>query len=603
MHKNREINIRAVTDEIMQILDIEMISEESKKRVLELLNMKDYIGMLVAENSWINASIIELLKTNVGYSRWDLAGKPLEWNSKMVEMLGFSLKYLLEYHKEHGEVQTLMYKDEIKREEAKNFIENYLKKGLSYSEIFFPDSIDSKNKALLYYSGPTKDSSGNFNGSVRFAFDVTESIENKNQNEFLNEIIKNSISAIVAYDSDGNLIRWNRKMEEITGYSFNEVKDLNGDEIMRLLYKGDEYERVMNYLNELELTGRGYTNVPFTLTRKDGSKRIVLWNTIPFKGGTIRSGQDITELHYAKGMLLKDPSFDCLNRIGLLDGLTNLMTEKRGSEKREGDEEMKHSNNHSIIFGDIDDFKVFNDIYGHQVGDLVIEELISYLRLRLRESDIISRFGGDEFIIIMKGANEQDAINKINKIRTEFRKISFKAENGKITEKTVHASEKEASDHIKRNNDSLKGSGISISNGTAYFGTIGSSWGAVEIVYDTQDRKFEEYKDLLKDQTNTRNESFGITYDDEYKEAKKNEAKIILDYKKRKADRLLLAVKYAKSSDISLDSKNGVGSFMRDKDGNITGVRILHGDGNEVIMTLDELITLENRKNEEKIKR
>lgn len=67
----------------------------------------------------------------------------------------------------------------------------------------------------------------------------------------------------------------------------------------------------------------------------------------------------------------------------------------------------------AIFVIDVDKFKSINDTFGHDVGDSVIEQLGKYLATMFIRDEIVGRFGGDEFIIFIKGTNEKDAIRRI----------------------------------------------------------------------------------------------------------------------------------------------------------------------------------------------
>lgn len=83
----------------------------------------------------------------------------------------------------------------------------------------------------------------------------------------------------------------------------------------------------------------------------------------------------------------------------------------------------------TIAMIDIDKFKLVNDTYGHLTGDRVIKALAQLLQQRLRITDYIGRFGGEEFLLIMPDMNIHDAGNLINNLRKSFSIINFKEGN------------------------------------------------------------------------------------------------------------------------------------------------------------------------------
>lgn len=83
----------------------------------------------------------------------------------------------------------------------------------------------------------------------------------------------------------------------------------------------------------------------------------------------------------------------------------------------------------SIIMIDLDHFKSVNDTYGHQAGDEVIQTLAHSLRGALRRTDIISRYGGEEFAVILLDTPVASAHNVMDKIRSAFANITFEAEH------------------------------------------------------------------------------------------------------------------------------------------------------------------------------
>ena len=91
----------------------------------------------------------------------------------------------------------------------------------------------------------------------------------------------------------------------------------------------------------------------------------------------------------------------------------------------------------SLIMLDIDDFKFVNDNYGHKVGDIVLINLANILQNLSRKSDIICRFGGEEFIILLPETNLEGASLMAEKIRALVEEFTLKLENSTLLKFTV----------------------------------------------------------------------------------------------------------------------------------------------------------------------
>ena len=82
--------------------------------------------------------------------------------------------------------------------------------------------------------------------------------------------------------------------------------------------------------------------------------------------------------------------------------------------------------NIALAMIDIDDFKHINDTYGHDVGDLVIKSTVNLLNTTLRTSDLMVRFGGEEFCILLEYISIEDTEILFEKIREKFEKHIMK---------------------------------------------------------------------------------------------------------------------------------------------------------------------------------
>lgn len=87
----------------------------------------------------------------------------------------------------------------------------------------------------------------------------------------------------------------------------------------------------------------------------------------------------------------------------------------------------------SLILFDLDNFKRINDTYGHQIGDWVLKAVISTCKHLCRKNDIIGRFGGEEFTILLPGCNKAKAAELAEKYRSAIYNISTKETNFEFT--------------------------------------------------------------------------------------------------------------------------------------------------------------------------
>lgn len=118
-------------------------------------------------------------------------------------------------------------------------------------------------------------------------------------------------------------------------------------------------------------------------------------------------------------------SRDELERQALTDPMTKLFNRRYLSEVTKPLMELMYRNSSklSVILLDIDKFKHINDTYGHQIGDDVIIELAQTLQTYTRKSDIICRFGGEEFVILLPETTTEGALSLAEVLRSEVEKL------------------------------------------------------------------------------------------------------------------------------------------------------------------------------------
>ena len=110
-----------------------------------------------------------------------------------------------------------------------------------------------------------------------------------------------------------------------------------------------------------------------------------------------------------------------------MDGLTKVMTKKSG---KYAIEQLLTANKPGALFiFDLDNFKHFNDQYGHSYGDVVLQKASTALRSSFRKSDIIMRYGGDEFVVFMENGTYSSATTKVKQIQEALNKISLEQQH------------------------------------------------------------------------------------------------------------------------------------------------------------------------------
>src|SRR5690606_32266636 len=87
----------------------------------------------------------------------------------------------------------------------------------------------------------------------------------------------------------------------------------------------------------------------------------------------------------------------------------------------------------SLVLLDVDHFKQFNDTHGHLVGDEVLRHLGALLRSRLRDGDLVARFGGEEFCMLLPDASAEGATVAARRLRLAVERSKVRSEAGELS--------------------------------------------------------------------------------------------------------------------------------------------------------------------------
>lgn len=116
--------------------------------------------------------------------------------------------------------------------------------------------------------------------------------------------------------------------------------------------------------------------------------------------------------------LLERSSTDMMTKLKLKFFFFNILADKL-------DNALAQKTPLSVIMFDIDFFKHFNDTYGHECGDYVLKEVATLIKSSLREEDLASRYGGEEFTILLDHTDKEQAMNVAERIRTNIENHDF----------------------------------------------------------------------------------------------------------------------------------------------------------------------------------
>lgn len=209
-----------------------------------------------------------------------------------------------------------------------------------------------------------------------------------------------SQEGMIVTDADGIILRVNRAFTEITGYP---VEDAVGNK-MSLLKSGRHDPGFYAAMwDNIRRTGSWQGEV---WNRRKNGEVYPEWLTITAvkndKGGITHYVGTLTDITVRKAaedeikhLAFYDPLTRLPNRRLLLDRLQQALASSART-RRVG----------ALLFIDLDKFKILNDTFGHDMGDLLLQQVAQRLASSVREGDTVARLGGDEFVVMLEGLSE-----------------------------------------------------------------------------------------------------------------------------------------------------------------------------------------------------
>jgi len=249
--------------------------------------------------------------------------------------------------------------------------------------------------------------------------------------------------AIVSSNYTGTIISWNHGAEVTFGYPETEAVGLPLTMLMPPLFSNAHLAGMerMQAGGEKHIIGK---TVEVEGQRKDGNIFPLEISLAEWRVGNDQFYtaimRDISERRQVESELRRaqdelQQSYAREQQLSRTDGLTGI--DNRRSllilAKREFDVAMRYQPPLSMIFFDIDNFKQINDTFGHAVGDQALIKIIQTVCAKIRSTDLIGRYGGDEFIILMPQTSAQDALLLTNRIHASVADMRLDTDKGPLT--------------------------------------------------------------------------------------------------------------------------------------------------------------------------
>jgi len=300
---------------------------------------------------------------------------------------------------------------------------------------------DGSNFQVLANSNVIEDDNGAFLGLRIVAMDLTEEKkaeekikESEQKYQFLAENVND---IIFVQDMNLNIKYASSSATKLFGYK---TKDINRIKMKDIMVKDSYKKAIGSFKKYVDLAKKDINfNIPlmeYEYIRKDGS---TFWGEL--KVGFLRNleGNLTGCLGVLRDVTERKKTEEKLKFISFHDSLTGLYN------RTYFEEELKRLNTKrqlplSIIIGDINGLKLVNDAFGHLKGDLYLCEAARILEESCRKEDVIARWGGDEFSIILPKTKNDHAYKIIKRIRNAAKKIK---ENGIPLSISLGASTKE----------------------------------------------------------------------------------------------------------------------------------------------------------------
>ncbi len=266
---------------------------------------------------------------------------------------------------------------------------------------------DGSKRIFDTVKSPLYNKDGSRNLLVVFGHDVTEILNAVESRRVTEQVLANSNEAILITDTNNKIVSINRAFSELTGYSEEEVLGKNPS-----ILTSAHHDAAFFHDMWLLLSTEGKWQGEIYNRKKSGEvyRQILNISTVNSRDGIVSNyianysyPETLNKVNEEIGFLAyHDPLTRLPNRLLLLDRFNHAIA----SAQREG-------SLIAIFFIDLDKFKYVNDTLGHEAGDHLLTSVAQRLEQCVRKADTVSRYGGDEFVVLLTDIHTEESIVQV----------------------------------------------------------------------------------------------------------------------------------------------------------------------------------------------